>query len=440
MPIWGRRRWVVILPLALLLLGTLLFHGTSADLSIASPFYDGEIEEWDWKDFPVFAILYRYGTLPAAVLAAIALVLLVAGLFYEPARKWRKIAAYYILVVVIAPGLLVNAVFKEHWGRPRPREVTEFEGREQFEKVWEYDASSPGKSFPSGHASMGFCLFGLYFIGRALRQGWARWTIPVALGLGGALGLARIAQGGHFASDVMWSAGFCYFTALGLAWVMRLGERPLYSGGALSRGGWAVIGIGLVGAAALAVAVPYQEEKRVEGSPIAADSTVRVEVKLDRAELAVVPAERFLFTSHVEAFGMVGSKLLDRFEQVGARFKFSQNRRGSFATVEQPATLHVPEVAGGDVRVKVRKGSVTVDLFAGEWDWDVEALDGDVVLRVPPGVELKVSPVRVGGEVTSSVPGLEWSAGKGRWKRGDAPTVKVRVRASGDVRLEPIDR
>jgi hypothetical protein len=335
---------------------------------------------------------------------------------------------------------LVNAVFKEHWGRPRPREVTEFGGRERFEKVWEYDASSPGKSFPSGHASMGFCLFALYFVGRAMRQEWTRWAVPVALGLGGALGLARIAQGGHFASDVMWSAGFCYFTALGLAWVMRLGERPLYSGGALSRAGWAVIGIGLVGAAALTVAMPYQDEKRIEGGAVASDSKVQVEVKLERAELVVVPGERFLFTSHVEAFGMVGSKLLDRFDEEGAKFKLSQSKKGSFANVEQPATLHVPEVAGGEVRIQVGKGTVTVDLFGGEWGWDVKALGGDVVLRVPAGVELKISPTKVGGEVISAVPGLQWSAAKGRWKRGDAPTVKVRVQAGGDVRIEPIDR
>jgi membrane-associated PAP2 superfamily phosphatase len=35
------------------------------------------------------------------------------------------------------------------------------------------------------------------------------------------MGMARIIQGGHFLSDVLWSAGFVYLTALVLAaWLL----------------------------------------------------------------------------------------------------------------------------------------------------------------------------------------------------------------------------
>jgi membrane-associated PAP2 superfamily phosphatase len=183
---------------------------------------------WHLKKFPLFVFLYDWGVQPALIIAAVAILVIIGGFFSAGWRRWRKITGYFLLVLIVGPGIIVNAVLKEHWLRPRPRDIVEFGGGHQFERVWQYDALSGGKSFPSGHASMGFCLLGLYFVARALRQRWAILAALCALGLGLLLGLARIAQGGHFASDVLWSAGVCYFVALGLCYAMRLQKRPFY--------------------------------------------------------------------------------------------------------------------------------------------------------------------------------------------------------------------
>jgi membrane-associated PAP2 superfamily phosphatase len=39
------------------------------------------------------------------------------------------------------------------------------------------------------------------------------------------MGMARIIQGGHFLSDVLWSAGFVYLTALVLADLLQLDDQ-----------------------------------------------------------------------------------------------------------------------------------------------------------------------------------------------------------------------
>ncbi len=62
--------------------------------------------------------------------------------------------AFLILSVVIGPGLIINAVFKDHWDRPRPRDVVEFGGMLQCTPAPLRGES--GESFPCGHCSVGF--------------------------------------------------------------------------------------------------------------------------------------------------------------------------------------------------------------------------------------------------------------------------------------------
>ena len=46
------------------------------------------------------------------------------------------------------------------------------------------------------------------------RNGWALAFLLLGLFAGCLIGMARMAAGGHFASDVIWAGGFVYFTGL----------------------------------------------------------------------------------------------------------------------------------------------------------------------------------------------------------------------------------
>lgn len=67
-----------------------------------------------------------------------------------------------------------------------------------------------------------------YFFLRKKHPKKGRLFLGVGLGYGMLMGIGRIAQGGHFFSDILWSAGFVYLTGLALSWLLKLGDsaRP----------------------------------------------------------------------------------------------------------------------------------------------------------------------------------------------------------------------
>ena len=69
----------------------------------------------------------------------------------------RRLAIFLLVVLFVGPGLIVNGIWKEHWGRARPFEVQNFGGEHQYtppmQPAQECDTNC---SFVSGHAAMGF--------------------------------------------------------------------------------------------------------------------------------------------------------------------------------------------------------------------------------------------------------------------------------------------
>jgi lipid A 4'-phosphatase len=115
-------------------------------------------------------------------------------------------------------------VLKEHWGRPRPRQIVEFGGNEQFRPYYEPffgSASVVMRSFPSGHSTCGFYFFCLYFIGkRGNSKLLQRAGITIGILLGTLLSAARIVQGGHFMTDVLISALIMWLTCYIIDYVL----------------------------------------------------------------------------------------------------------------------------------------------------------------------------------------------------------------------------
>jgi lipid A 4'-phosphatase len=122
----------------------------------------------------------------------------------------RRAALYLLLVMIVGPGLLVNTVFKDHWGRARPSQVEEFNGSKKFTRAAiPTDQCEKNCSFVSGHASVGFFFLAFAFVWPRRRILWL--VTGTSLGLG--IGLVRILQGGHFFSDVIFCGLVVYLTA-----------------------------------------------------------------------------------------------------------------------------------------------------------------------------------------------------------------------------------
>ena len=98
---------------------------------------------------------------------------------------------------------MVNTLLKDNWGRPRPSTIVEFSGPNHYvPPLLPSDQCPENCSFPSGHAALGFWLVAFAFLAPPRRR---RPAMVAALVFGGLVGLVRIAQGGHFLSDVIFS-------------------------------------------------------------------------------------------------------------------------------------------------------------------------------------------------------------------------------------------
>ncbi|RNA64165.1 phosphatase PAP2 family protein [Prosthecochloris sp. ZM_2] len=63
-------------------------------------------------------------------------------------------------------------------------------------------------SFPNGHASVGFFMIFPYFLYRNRHRLVALTWLGGGMAYGTLMGVGRMAQGGHFASDTLWAAAF----------------------------------------------------------------------------------------------------------------------------------------------------------------------------------------------------------------------------------------
>jgi membrane-associated PAP2 superfamily phosphatase len=199
---------------AFLVVSTVLIAWSGADLMISTPFcIEGK---WPTGDLFLWQLLYRLDRIPAFALAMFGLAACLASFFRQDLRHWRRCGAFLVLLLALGPGLMVNAVFKDHWGRPRPREIVQFGGQKQFLQPWQKGEDGKGRSFPSGHASAAFYMSAPFFIYRRSNIRLARIWLIGGLIFGVFMSIARITQGAHFLSDNLWAWGMVHLTALAL--------------------------------------------------------------------------------------------------------------------------------------------------------------------------------------------------------------------------------
>jgi lipid A 4'-phosphatase len=171
-------------------------------------------------------VIFIFRTIPWISWGIVAVVAVAAAwLFLIERPLWRfdrKALLFVALSTTIGAGLLANTVLKDHWGRARPTQIDAFGGALHFTPAPVPAAECLRNcSFVSGHAALGFSLVAFAFLlppGATRRRG-----IAAALGFGAFIGFVRIAQGGHFLSDVVW-AGLLVFGVTGILywWIVEL--------------------------------------------------------------------------------------------------------------------------------------------------------------------------------------------------------------------------
>lgn len=220
------RRPAVWIPLITLAAATALILLLNLDLRFQRFFFT-EADGWWMMNRWFLPDLYDYGTWPAIGLIGASFLICIFSLPVRYSRRWLRPALFLLLMAGLGPGLVVNAIFKANFGRPRPNETEEFGRYRGFLPLLKKGEAGKGTSFPSGHAAMGFYLMSPYFLLLARRRHLARLVLFTGLIMGSLVGLSRISAGDHFLGDVLWSWGFVYFSGLACYYLFRLNRKQM---------------------------------------------------------------------------------------------------------------------------------------------------------------------------------------------------------------------
>lgn len=183
------------------------------DLHISRFFYeiaDAQHNMFALRLSPLWGFLRDTGLWISRLMIVPAVAALVIKLVW-PRRKLLmsgRAIVFLIATMALGPGLLVNAGLKDHWGRYRPIDVTEFGGSGPFTAWWDPRGGCPGNcSFVSGDVSSA-----LWTMAPAALAPppWRALAYGAALTLTAAMAVLRMMFGGHFPSDVIFAGVFTY--------------------------------------------------------------------------------------------------------------------------------------------------------------------------------------------------------------------------------------
>lgn len=195
------------------------------DLAVSSYFYEGG----QFSTHPYFSFLFKSGEMFGFFFGAVVLFFYLLSWVSKKHRRFREGALLIGLTLLIGAGIITNSLLKEYWGRPRPKQIVEFGGKLDYRPFWKpnFEAErEPQKSFPSGHVAMGFFYLSLIVVGRHYKNRMLIYSgALLTLFWGVGLMIARVAQGGHFVSDVLISPIIMWLTILLVAKFTLAEER-----------------------------------------------------------------------------------------------------------------------------------------------------------------------------------------------------------------------
>ena len=130
-----------------------------------------------------------------------------------PAPSGRAVL-FLCLSLALGPGLLTNVILKDHWHRPRPVQIQEFQGEMEFRPWYRLDGQCQVNcSFISGEGSSAFWMLAPALITPGPWQGPA---IFGSILFGFIVSALRLALGGHFLSDVLFAGTLTCLLVLAL--------------------------------------------------------------------------------------------------------------------------------------------------------------------------------------------------------------------------------
>jgi lipid A 4'-phosphatase len=370
---------------------TVAFNTFDWDQGVSGYYWNLGRSPWPGQENFYGELAYHWGQWPALLAGLLGGAAFLGSYRSKRLQRWRGRGLFLFLLLALGPGLLVNGFGKALMGRPRPIEVRDFGGFWEFVRPLHVGIPGRGGSFPSGHASMGFFWLCLYFL-FAKRFRW----VGLGLGLvaGALMSWARVAQGGHFLSDTLFSGAIVFTLAAALSPLIHWQPAPAFWA---QRKVWGAIALGL--AAYLSISqVAYEERSLLWAAPGGDLSTlatqrlnvwagqapldrVALDLSLKRGDLSVLftgqSGDRLLPLRLDEEFrgqGLPGSK--DRLDSSDLGpdplfvqdpgtlgVKILQRLSGAWLSAQGDYHLSLPQSVAVDARLSVAHGVLSIGAF-----------------------------------------------------------------------------
>jgi len=208
--------WMALVPLTLLLGLTLACYVWPLDNWATDLFFMEQGNRFPYRWTPLAEWVYYHGPKPGVAFGCLCMAIFFASFVWSSLRWMRMGSLFCVLAILLGPALIINGIMKPAFGRTRPTDTAIFGGTGTYVPPWTISDDEAGRSFPSGHASMGYVFMLPAFMLLARHRRLAAVVFVVGIGLGIAVGLSRMAEGRHYLSDIAWSFGIVYFTGLSL--------------------------------------------------------------------------------------------------------------------------------------------------------------------------------------------------------------------------------
>jgi PAP2 (acid phosphatase) superfamily protein len=193
-----------------------LLMGHPLDLAVAGFLYDPSRQRFLATVNPAIGMLRDNGLVAITTCAGFVIAAVVNRLRRRSSQATSGRAIFFLLsTLLLAPGLVVNVILKEHWHRPRPVHLTEFGGKQTYVDWWNPGGSCDHNcSFVSGEASSAAWMFAPAMLAPP------QWRVAALAGAAiftAVISFARMAAGGHFLTDVL----FAIMLTLIVIWTMH---------------------------------------------------------------------------------------------------------------------------------------------------------------------------------------------------------------------------
>jgi len=206
----------LLIPLVAALLILSVIYALGIDERITGLFFDPVSQQFPFrKNWFLDLVMHHWIKYAVILLAVCVVVTYLCSFRVASLAPLRRLLLFLVLAMGLSTGTV--SLIKRESPKQCPYDLRIYGGYAPYIALFEKAPPGvmPGKCWPAGHSSTGFCLMAFYFAGRYLRnRRLANWGLFGGLGLGFILGFGRVMQGAHFLSHQLWAALICWLVML----------------------------------------------------------------------------------------------------------------------------------------------------------------------------------------------------------------------------------